>query len=113
MPYGKKVVRPVVQPQSHGVFADLRDGVQASIANSLTLRGDGSQELNARPDQHRLRRIAPQQTPPYLETHRARWGELLIDLSVQLDSLPVADHQVVSTEACVVEQGLGLCQNTT
>ena len=88
MPYGKKVVRRVVQPQlrgefaalhgsirlgvtqtqprfdlvecqrnsgklldAHGVLADLRDGVQASIANSLTLRGDGSQELNARPDQ--------------------------------------------------------------
>jgi hypothetical protein len=82
----------------NGIHVDFRNGVKAAISNSLSLRRDSPQKLNARPNQHRLRGIASQDSPPNLQANRAGWGELLVNLPVQLYSLSVAYHQVVPTE---------------
>ena len=92
-------------------LANLRSGVQASAADSLSLRWDCPQELDAWPNQHRLRRISSKDSSPDLQASRATRGKLLADLSVQLHPLPMAYHQVVPTEARKDKCGPGLCKD--
>ena len=83
---------------THRSLDDFRNGVKAAISNSLSLRGNRPQKLDTSPNQHRLRGIASQDSPPNLQANRTGWGELLVNLPFQLYSLSVAYHQVVPTE---------------
>ena len=91
--------------KTHCFLVDFRNGVQTAISDAFSLRWHCPQQLDARPDQHGLRRIAPKHATTDFQADRRGWCELLVYLPVQGDSLPVAYDQVVPTEARKVKCG--------